>query len=119
MIKSRFTKGETIALCALPVALLVATCTMMPGGNSGGDSAAIAAADSAYRAKADSLALLLGQLADSGRVDTVRNGKERKAGRQKADSAAHGRKGRRKASQPYVPATRNYLDETLSSTEAR
>ena len=55
MNRRHFTKSETVALCVLVAALLAATCTMMPSRSSGNELAAVAAADSVYRAKADSL----------------------------------------------------------------
>lgn len=111
MNRRRFTKSETVALCVLVAALLAATCTMMPSRSSGNELAAVAAADSVYRAKADSLDRQADSLrqAEAAERAAVRDSLRRERSRKKAA----------KKKSEFQPRSRNYLDEPISPAEAR
>lgn len=111
MNRRRFTKSETVALCVLVAALLAATCTMMPSRSSGNELAAVAAADSVYRAKADSL----DRHADSLRKAAA----AQRAAVRDSQRQVRSKKKAAKEKNEFQPRRRNYLDETLSPTEAR
>lgn len=110
MNRRRFTRSETVALCLLLVALLVTAWIMMPRGASEQELAAVAAADSAYRAKADSL----DALADSLRKQSlVRKTAVR-------DSIRHPRKKSAvRKTKEFTPAQRDYRGEQLSPSQQK
>lgn len=111
MSRRRFTRSETIALCTLLIALLVTLWIMMPHGGTDKELAAVAAADSVYRAKADSLDAV---------ADSLRNrALVRKAAAR--DSIRQRRRRKKNAPKPKYtePRQRDYRGEQLSPSQQR